>query len=218
MARIATAAIRFVMLVTLLPLAASFVAPCTRLHAVASCSRVAMTPLMEAKVITCSKCKATFEVDEADFVNGKEVQCGGTGCDYKWFQTADRLQTIPDVMELIDYPQEMKDRIAAGKPAEPVGLYRCFVGNLPFSATEEELREVFERYGAVANVVIMTDDEGRPRGFGFVNFESLVAGANAVAELDGYMLQGRTISVSEGKQSTSPRAPNARTQSRLAQL
>jgi hypothetical protein len=162
-----------------------------------------LSPL--GKVVTCSRCKATFQVDEADFKTGRTVRCGGTGCDHEWFQTADRLQTIPNDMDLIEYPQEMKDRIAAGKPAEAIGRYRCFVGNLPFSATEEELREMFERFGSVANVIIMADEDGRPKGFGFVNMESTVAGANAVAELDGYELQGRSITVSEGKQST-PRA------------
>jgi len=203
------------MLTILLPLAASLGLVGNRLGAVnlapchltpgAICSRTAISPLMldtgaTVKLVTCSRCKASFEVDEADFSTGKQVRCGGTGCDHQWFQTADRLQTVPRDMELVDYPQEMKDRIAAGKSAEPIGRYRCFVGNLPFSATEDDLRELFERYGAVASVIIMTDDDGRPRGFGFVNMESTVAGSTAVTELDGSELQGRTITVNEGKQ------------------
>ena len=179
-------------------------APCRPRHPVVRTP----SPLMQTvasglpKLVTCSRCKASFEVDEADFAGGgRQVQCSGTGCDYKWFQTVDRLQEIPDGFELVEYPQEMKDRIAAGKPAEPVSRFRCFVGNLPFSATEEDLREVFERFGSVASVSVMADDDGRPRGFGFVNMESSVAGAAAVAELDGYELQGRSITVSEGKQS-----------------
>lgn len=183
-------------------------APCRPTHPVASCSRtVLMQTAIPGKFVTCGKCKATFEVNEADFESGgRQVQCGGTGCTYKWFQTADRLQTMPNDVELVEYPQEMKDRIAAGKPAEPVGRYRCFVGNLPFSASEEELREIFARFGSVVNVFIMKDDDGRPRGFGFVNMESTVAGAQAVAELNGYELQGRSITVSEAKQSK-PSAP-----------
>ena len=55
--------------------------------------------------------------------------------------------------------------------------YRCFVGNLPFAVTEEELRELFERYGAIASATVMVDETGRPKGFGFVNMESTVAGA-----------------------------------------
>lgn len=102
----------------------------------------------------------------------------------------------------------------AGKPAEPIGRYRCFVGNLPFSVQEEELRELFERYGSVATVVVMTDDTGRPKGFGFVNMESSVAGAKAVEELDGHELQGRSITVSEGKQQSTRRARTRRPSTR----
>ena len=158
-----------------------------------------------SKLVTCARCKATFEVDEADFATGRQVRCGGTGCDHEWFQTADRLQTLPNGMELVEYPQEMKDRITAGKSAEPVGRFNIFVGNLAYSVAEDDLREVFEGIGSVAKVIIMTDDDGRPRGFGFVNMEEEAAGARAVMELDGYELQGRSITVSEGKQSEPPR-------------
>ena len=70
---------------------------------------------------------------------------------------------MPRDMELVEYPQEMKDRIAAGKSAEPVGRFNIFVGNLAYSVAEDDLREVFEGIGAVAKVIIMTDDDGRPR-------------------------------------------------------
>ena len=56
---------------------------------------------------------------------------------HEWYQTASRLGGKPPEMELIEYPQEMRDRLAAGKPAEAVGRYRCFVGNLAFAATEQ---------------------------------------------------------------------------------
>ena len=154
------------------------------------------------KVITCSRCKATYTVDNlADFGTGKQVKC--SNCEHEWFQTVARLNDVPRDMDMIEYPQAMKDRIARGLPAEPVGRYRCFVGNLPFVVTEEELRELFERYGTVASATVMVDENGRPKGFGFVNLESTVAGAKAVEELDGYELHGRSITVSEGKQSAS---------------
>ena len=171
------------------------------------------TATADSKLLTCSKCKASYLIDEMEFGTGQQVMCGV--CGHEWFQTANRLQTQPPDMDLIEYPQAMKDRLAAGKPAEPVGRYRCFVGNLPYVATEEDLREIFERYGTVASVVIMVDETGRPKGFGFVNYESVVAGAKAVEELDGYELHGRTITVTEGKQRTCSRAhhppPNTRT-------
>ena len=126
-----------------------------------------------------------------------------SNCHHEWYQAAARVPKLAANAELIEYPQEMKDRLAAGKPAEPISRYRCFVGNLPFAATEDDLRQVFEEYGTVVSVAIMADENGRPKGFGFVNFESAVAGAKAVEELNGHVLHGRAINVSEGKQSAS---------------
>lgn len=155
----------------------------------------------EVKVLTCGRCKATYEVNPSDFGSGRQVKC--SNCGHDWYQSAERLQNMPPDMELVEYPAEMKARLDAGKPAEPVSRFRCFVGNLAFTATDDDLRELFERYGTVVSVTVMTDENGRPKGFGFVNMESTVAGAKAVEELDGYELNGRPIAVSEGKQSQS---------------
>jgi len=169
-----------------------------RRSAVQSCAAVSSG----TSVITCGRCKAAYPVDADSFgMPGKQVRC--SNCGHEWFQSTNRISPVPPDMEMVEYPQEMKDRLAAGKPAEPVSRYRCFVGNLAFAATEDELRELFSEYGSVASVTIMTDETGRPKGFGFVNMESAVAGAKAVEVLDGYELHGRNINVSEGKQSVS---------------
>ena len=69
-----------------------------------------------------------------------------------------------------------------------------FVGNLPFSATEDEIRDLFDTYGEVESVNLITDREtGRLRGFGFVEMAS---GANeAITALDQRELNGRALSV-----------------------
>ena len=74
---------------------------------------------------------------------------------------------------------------------------KLYVGNLPFSATEAELREVFEQHGTVESVNVITDREtGRPRGFAFIEMEA--SGADAArAALDGKDLGGRNIRVDE---------------------
>jgi cold-inducible RNA-binding protein len=75
-----------------------------------------------------------------------------------------------------------------------------FVGNLEYSATEEDVRQLFEQYGVVDTVRIMTDREtGRPRGFGFVEMEDDQAAQAAIAGLNGTSLGGRALSVNEAR-------------------
>ena len=73
---------------------------------------------------------------------------------------------------------------------------KLYVGNLPFTTTESELRSVFERHGPVASVnVIMDRETGRPRGFAFVEMEDASTAESAIRALDGSDLGGRTIKV-----------------------
>jgi len=75
-----------------------------------------------------------------------------------------------------------------------------FVGNLSFNTNEDELRQIFEGYGQVDRVSIMTDrDTGRSRGFGFVEMSSNDDGEKAIAGLNGSQLGGRTINVNEAR-------------------
>lgn len=82
---------------------------------------------------------------------------------------------------------------------------KLYVGNLPFSAYEEDIRALFATHGEVISVKLITDREtGRPRGFGFVELED--AGADAAMEaLDGKDFQGRTLRVNLAQE----RAPRA---------
>lgn len=75
---------------------------------------------------------------------------------------------------------------------------KLYVGNLPFSATEAELRKLFEGHGAVASVSLINDREtGRPRGFGFVEMQDDAGATKAVSALDGRDFGGRNLKVSE---------------------
>ncbi len=78
---------------------------------------------------------------------------------------------------------------------------KLYVGNLPFSVTEDELREVFARHGQVQSVnVIMDRDTGRPRGFGFVEMGDSSAAEDAMRALDGSDLGGRSLRVNEAQE------------------
>lgn len=75
-----------------------------------------------------------------------------------------------------------------------------YVGNLPFTASEDEVREMFAAYGEVDSVRLMTDrDTGRPRGFGFVTMSAAEADA-AIEALDGKPLGGRNLRINEAQE------------------
>ncbi len=77
---------------------------------------------------------------------------------------------------------------------------KIYVGNLPFSSTEADIKDVFERHGAVESVNIITDREtGRPRCFAFIEMYEASAAANAISALDGSDLGGRNIKVNEAQ-------------------
>ncbi len=81
-----------------------------------------------------------------------------------------------------------------------------YVGNLPFSATADDLSEKFSQYGMVTRASVVTDREtGRSRGFGFVEMSS--GGPEAVAALNGADFNGRALTVNEAK----PREARPRT-------
>jgi cold-inducible RNA-binding protein len=77
---------------------------------------------------------------------------------------------------------------------------KLYVGNLPYSATEDGLKTHFSSDGSVASVKIIIDREtGRSKGFGFVEMESDDGAQSAVSQLDGQEYEGRSLRVSEAK-------------------
>jgi RNA recognition motif-containing protein len=74
---------------------------------------------------------------------------------------------------------------------------KLYVGNLPFTATEDEIKAAFEQFGAVTSVQLITDRETkRPRGFGFVEMENADA---AIAGMNGKEMGGRALTVNEAR-------------------
>jgi RNA recognition motif-containing protein len=83
-------------------------------------------------------------------------------------------------------------------------LKNIYVGNLPFTATETEISQLFEGHGAVQRVhLVMDRDTGRPRGFGFVEMENDGEGSSAIEALNGAQMGGRSLTVNEAR----PRQP-----------
>jgi RNA recognition motif-containing protein len=79
-------------------------------------------------------------------------------------------------------------------------MKNLYVGNLPHSTTEAELRNLFEAHGAVEKITLVTDrDTGRSRGFGFVEMANASEADKAIATLNGTDLGGRTLTINEAK-------------------
>ena len=79
-------------------------------------------------------------------------------------------------------------------------MKNIFVGNLDFVATEDQLRGLFENYGTVDRVSILTDREtGRSRGFAFVEMSNADEAERAISALNGYTLGGRALNINEAR-------------------
>jgi cold-inducible RNA-binding protein len=79
-------------------------------------------------------------------------------------------------------------------------MKNIFVGNLSFNATEESVRSIFQQYGTVDRVSLITDrDTGQARGFGFVEMSNNSEADRAIAELNGRELDGRALNVNEAR-------------------
>lgn len=77
---------------------------------------------------------------------------------------------------------------------------KLFVGNLPFSVTDEQLNETFKAMGEVGSANVVTDKfSGRSRGFGFVEMTQDADAEKAVKELNGKEIEGRKIVVNEAR-------------------
>ena len=79
-------------------------------------------------------------------------------------------------------------------------MTKIYIGNLPFSATDTEVRELFGQFGAVESVALINDREtGRPRGFGFVEMARADA-TRAIENLNGKDMGGRPLRVNEAQE------------------
>lgn len=82
-------------------------------------------------------------------------------------------------------------------------MKNIFVGNISFGTTEESLRSLFQSYGAVDRVNLVTDrDSGQPRGFAFIEMSVDAEGQRAINALNGQNLDGRSLNVNEARPKT----------------
>jgi len=87
-------------------------------------------------------------------------------------------------------------------------MKNLFVGNMSFQTTESELRSLFEPFGELARVNVVTDrDTGQARGFGFVEMSNDDEATKAIAALNGKELAGRALNVNEARPKTDRSGP-----------
>ena len=79
-------------------------------------------------------------------------------------------------------------------------MKKLYIGNLPYSANDDELAEIFAAYKSVVSAKVIFDrNSGRSKGFGFVEFEDDKEADQAIAEMEGKDIGGRTLRVSEAR-------------------
>ena len=134
---------------------------------------------------------------------GAEARQGGAM--FKLLHVEDKVPEILEMTRLIGVFETYDDEIEAiGSFGNHAKSKRIYVGNLPFSATDDEVRHLFAEYGEVNSVNLITDREtGRPRGFGFVKMENADDAAEAISALHQSQMGGRSLNVNEAR----PREP-----------
>ncbi len=77
---------------------------------------------------------------------------------------------------------------------------QIYIGNMSYGSTEEDIKTLFEKYGEVESVKLITDREtGRAKGFGFVEMADSTKAQEAIDDLNGKELDGRTLRINEAK-------------------
>uniref|UniRef100_A0A7S1TD30 RRM domain-containing protein n=1 Tax=Compsopogon caeruleus TaxID=31354 RepID=A0A7S1TD30_9RHOD len=159
----------------------------------------------------CVRCGSKFAVSDRELGDkGRKVQCGV--CKHVWFQHTNRLSELAEGESLRDMtPAEQDIAIERTKTrsrratsdagaSEGGSQFTLFVGNLPFSVSEDDLRVIFSQHCKVQRVHIATT-EGRSRGFAFVDVASEEDMKLAIEKVSGMDVGGREVSVRQGNSS-----------------
>ncbi|KAI0566651.1 RNA recognition motif [Gracilaria domingensis] len=159
----------------------------------------------------CAKCFAAYEMDPSVLGSGRRVAC--SVCGNEWFQKPERLYTLRETEEFTDYPMDRKDEIMernqrsrySGKRRErqpPAKSLSVFIGNLPFSVSEDELKEIISNVVVPKRVAVVVDADGRSKGYAFADVHKAEDVDQLVNALDNTPLKGRSIAVRPGRRNS----------------
>jgi RNA recognition motif-containing protein len=91
-------------------------------------------------------------------------------------------------------------------------MKRIFVGNIERTATEQLIRSLFEPYGTVERITIVSDEAGHAKGFGFIEMGDDDAAGKAIAAINGCELNGKVLTVSEARSKGAVRSGGRRSE------
>lgn len=112
----------------------------------------------------------------------------------------DRSPTPPPAEDSAPPASEATDAPGPGNLGNGSSEVKLYIGNIDYGTTDASLRAYFEKHGTVTDAFVPTErGTNKPRGFGFVTFSTREEANNAIQNLDGTMLEGRTIRISESK-------------------
>lgn len=120
--------------------------------------------------------------------------------------TGQKLLGIPVIVQLTEAEKNRQVRSSegSGSHANSIPFHRLYVGNIHFSITEQDLQNVFEPFGELEFVQLQKDDNGRSRGYGFVQFREADQAREALEKMNGFDLAGRPIRVGLGNDKFTP--------------
>ncbi|KAB5583659.1 hypothetical protein GE09DRAFT_1079603 [Coniochaeta sp. 2T2.1] len=120
--------------------------------------------------------------------------------------TGQKLLGIPVIVQLTEAEKNRQVRTteSSGNHPNSIPFHRLYVGNIHFSITETDLQNVFEPFGELEFVQLQKDDNGRSRGYGFVQFRDATQAREALEKMNGFDLAGRPIRVGLGNDKFTP--------------
>ncbi|KAH9844543.1 splicing factor, CC1-like protein [Teratosphaeria destructans] len=120
--------------------------------------------------------------------------------------TGQKLLGIPIIAQLTEAEKNRQARNTEGTATQSNGIpfHRLYVGNIHFSITEEDLKNVFEPFGELEFVQLQKEEQGRSKGYGFVQFIDPAQAKEALEKMNGFELAGRPIRVGLGNDKFTP--------------
>ncbi|KAK5116514.1 hypothetical protein LTR62_008063 [Meristemomyces frigidus] len=156
-------------------------------------------PVVEAQIVKDRVSGRSKGVGYVEFKDEESVQ--------KAIQlTGQKLLGIPIIAQLTEAEKNRQARTTEGQPTQTNGIpfHRLYVGNIHFSITEEDLKNVFEPFGELEFVQLQKEDQGRSKGYGFVQFIDPTQAKEALEKMNGFELAGRPIRVGLGNDKFTP--------------